>query len=229
LDKEKDMKYSVIMPCLLREQIHRPVVDDCIASVKRNSDDFEFIIVDDGSPLLSGFLKDAADVYIRHNTNKGIAPSWNDGMRVARGEYIVVINDDIVVPHDWLLGLKKPFLDFPDTGVSAPAVWHIPDHPTGIVENYKWFPGYCFMLSKNTIEKVGYFDETFVPYNGEDVDYWYRTMKANLKLMRNYDVVINHKEGDVLHTLGDYKKRSEEANLQFVKKHGFDPIVKFYS
>jgi len=233
------MRYSVIMPVLLREQQHRVVVESCLKSIEANSKDYELIIIDDGSSLMTGFLRDEATTYIRHKENMGIAPSWNDGIKLARGEYLAIVNDDIVVHEDWLEGLRRPFLELENVGVTAPAVLHIP-HSEGIVEDFTWFPGFCFMFNRNTMKKVaeldkernwgmlGVFDERFVPYNGEDVDFWERNLMSGLKLFRNYNVIINHREGDVIHALGNYEKRSKEANEQFTKKHGFDPVAKYY-
>lgn len=228
------------MPVLLNREEHRNTVEACMDSVIENSEDYEFIIVDDGSKLDTEFLKENADVYIRHNpTNKGISPSWNDGLRVARGQYIVVINDDITVKPGWLDGLAKAF-EFVDCGVSAPAVSHVPHPDQGIEENNKWYPGYCFMLNRDSIARLyaeeaatketvpGYFDENFVPFNGEDVDYWHRLTKAGMKLYRVWDVEIWHAEGDTIHFM-DYDERSKQAIKQFEDKHGFDPRTVYYS
>jgi len=225
------MKYSIVMPCLLRESHHKQVVVDCIESVKAFSKDYEFIIIDDGSPLMTGFLQDEADTYIRHAVNKGASVSENDGLLVSRGEYIVVINDDIVVRDGWLEGLEKPFREKVGVGVTAPAIYHqtnINQGRKGIVDDYRWFPGNCFMFPRTTFLEVGKFDERFVPYNGEDTDFFQRVLDKGLTLTRNFDVIISHREGDVLHTFGNYAKRAIEANQQFLEKHGFDPVTKFY-
>jgi GT2 family glycosyltransferase len=225
------MKYSVVMPCLLRESKHKQVVIDCIESVRAYSNDYEFIIIDDGSPLMTGFLFDEADTYIRHKVNKGASVSENDGLLVARGEYIVVINDDVIVCDGWLDGLEKPFHEREGVGVTAPAILHqrlINQGRKGIHDDHRWFPGNCFMFPRSTFEKVGKFDERFIPYNGEDTDFFQRVLDAGLKLTRNFDIVIQHKEGDVLHTFGNYEKRAQEANQQFLEKHGIDPVQKFY-
>ena len=223
------MKYSVVMPCLLREDQHRQVVVDTLESVRNNGEESEIIIVDDGSPLLSGFLRDYADTYIRHKVPQGIAPSWNDGIRVARGEYVVVINDDVLVPRGWLSVLSNVFSK-QACGVSAPARGGFTVAP-GILtgEPYideKFYPGYCFMLKQDRFFEK--FDETFVPYNCEDTDYWWRLKQKNYQMYRA-PMEIYHKEGDVIKGLGDYVGRSKEAVEQFIKKWGFDPQPVFYS
>jgi len=223
------MKYSIIMPVFLREDAHRQVVLDTIESVKKNSVDSELLVVDDGSTVLSGFLKDSADIYIKHEKNKGIAPSWNDGMDASSGEYVVIINDDILVPGHWLETLTEPFYERMDCGVSAPMVSGFNETPLVLmgrpcVENYKFYPGYCFMLSRDRFFE--HFDEQFVPFNFDDTDYWMRLKKKKYKMMRA-PLSIWHKEGDVIHKLA-HERVNSENHKKFIKKWGFDPQPYFY-
>jgi len=212
------MKYSVIMPSFIRESSHIPVVEATIASVREKSKDYEFIIVDDGSLIGSSVLRSSADTYIRHTPpNRGIAPSWNDGLRVARGDFKAVINDDILVPREWLEKLSQGLT----VGVSAPKNGYREGEHT-----YKWYPGYCFMVTQQTLDQVGYFDEQFVPFNFEDLDYWTRVLKEGLPMIRA-DFEIWHKEGDVLHKL-DYDGVSKKNHELFIKKHNFDPQPVFF-
>lgn len=221
------IKYSVVMPFLLKNEKHKLVMEETVKSVIKNSKEYEFIGIDDGSKL--PYLQDSFDRIVIHVKNLGIAPSWNDGIRVARGKYIAVINDDIVVPDGWLESMSKCFEEHDDCGVSAPSVEHLPDLPigSGIVEKMSWFPGSCFMLSQETVKLVGEFDEQFVPFNCEDIDYWERLTIQGLKMYRNFDKFVKHKEGDVLHTL-DYKNVDNENVKKLLAKWGYDPRPKFY-
>lgn len=223
------IKYSIVIPVFLREDAHRQVVIDTLESIKENSEEAEIIIVDDGSTILSGFLEDYADIYIKHETNKGIAPSWNDGMKASRGEYIIICNDDIRVPKHWLDILSQPFYEHMNAGVSAPMVAG-PDITPSLqfgkesYENYKFYPGYCFMLNRERFFES--FDEQFVPFNFEDTDYWTRIKKKKMTLMRA-PVCIWHKEGDVVHKMAHDRINTENHN-RFIKKWKFDPQPYFY-
>jgi GT2 family glycosyltransferase len=214
------------MPVYFRDIAHQEAINQTIASVKAHSEDYEFIIVDDGSPFDTSFMLYTADTFIRHKVNRGIAPSWNDGIRIARGEYIAIINDDIQVPKNWLSKTREA-LDIADAGIAAPRVEHLPDKKRGIEEKDTWFPGSCFMLPRTTIEKVGLFDEQFVPFNCEDVDYLHRIKQKGMKLMRNFNVYVSHKEGDVLHKL-DYKSVENENVKRLIAKWGTDIREDYY-
>lgn len=232
------MKYSIVMPVFLREDAHKQVVLNTLESIKKNSSECEIIIIDDGSTLLTGFLRDFADIYIRHKTNMGIAPSWNDGKNVSRGEYVVFVNDDILVPEKWLEAMAWIFYPDmkPNAGVAAPKgagptvkpyVFHGPED-AGLAKadiNQKFYPGYCFMLKRDRFFED--FDEQFIPFNYEDTDYWERMTRKGFEMWR-MPLDIWHAEGDVLHKLS-YGAVSEQNKQRFINKHGFDPMEKFYS
>lgn len=227
--------YSVVMPVFLRETNHRPIVEQTIRNIKENTRNFELIIVDDGSTELTGFLKDEADVYIRHKTNQGIAASWNSGKNVSRGFYTIIINDDILVPppredgKTWAQVMSETFKTFSDCGVVAPklggpGVTPMYHQVADVLPNEKFYPGYCFMLRRSSFFED--FDEKFYPAQFEDTDYWIRIMKKHLRLYRA-PFEIWHKEGDVLHKL-DYDGMTKESYKKFFEKYQFDPIPYFY-
>lgn len=223
----RQQKYSIVIPTLTRTQEHKKVLEETLSTVGvANSLGCETILIDDGS------TEDISDLYpqvhkiIIHRKNQGIAPSWNDGIKIANGDYVVVINDDITVEIGWLDKLRQALEDEDENMVSAPGVIG-KQNGVGIEQDYLWFPGYCFMLSRKTIDTIGLFDEQFVPFNFEDTDYWTRVLDSGGKLVRNYNTTIKHHEGHVLHTL-NYDDVSEENKKKFIAKHGFDPIPVFY-
>lgn len=223
------MIFSVVMPTFIRTEEHASLVKETIENIKASSYSYELIIIDDGSILPTGFLRNEADTYIRHNPkNKGIAPSWNDGKNVARGEFVAIINDDIKVPYNWLDSMALAF-DYSDCAVSlvkeaGPDV--TPEQLEGECEKgFQWPSGYCFMLKKGRFFEE--FDEQFVPYNFEDIDYWERAMKGGW-CMYKAPLAIWHKEGDTIHSMG-YDATSEINLQKFIKKHGFNPQTKYFN
>jgi GT2 family glycosyltransferase len=215
------------MPCLFRKDNHKHTVQKCIESVKSNSKDYELIICDDGSPLPTDWMRIEADKFVRHKEPMGIAVGWNDGLRISRGKYKAVINDDIVAVKGWLEAMVEAFEKVEGALVTAPSVEKMPNGK-GIEECRTWFPGSCFMFTEETIKKVGYFDEQFVPFNYEDVDYWTRVYKAGGKLARNYNVTVGHKEGQVIHEIPNNGTVDAENKEKYIKKWGFDPIPILY-
>ncbi len=197
---------------------------DCAKTVRDNSSDYEFIIVDNGSTLRHTWESEC-DTYVRLDDNWGISHGWNTGIKLARAENIVIIGDDIKASEGWLDAMKKG-IDQPNAGMCNPHVEHLPGG-AGIVENYRWPSGACFMLSKKTIDKVGLFaEEDYYPANHEDWDYWTRIYKEGLKIYTNYSSTVRHLEGQTIHS-PDISEKSEQTRDVYLKKWGFDPTPIF--
>lgn len=220
----KPPKYSVILLIFHRSPDLVSMARDCLASIKNNSHDYELIIVDNGSTERYDWEKEC-DVYIRLSKNLGISGGWNHGLKAAKGKYMVLIGDDTIVHGDWLGELQKA-MDMPNAGLANIYVEHLPQG-IGIVENYKWFSHACVMLTKNTINRIGYYDEKTFFCNFEDVDYSTRVMKAGLKLYVNYGHTIQHKEGQTVHAK-DLSSMFLDMKQRYINKHGFDPTPIFY-
>jgi GT2 family glycosyltransferase len=202
------------------------MMNDCVDSIIRDTDNYELIAVDNGSTIDESWIKQHTDKYIRFETNKGISAGWNAGIRAATHDHIIILSDDVVVSPGWVEALLEA-IQKPEAGVSGVHVEGLPLYD-GIKENYKWFPGMCFMLTKKTVKKVGYFDDkTYFPCNFEDTDYWTRTLQAGLKLYVNYSVTVQHRGGATLH-VDDLSRQFEELHQKYIDKHGFDPIPYFY-
>lgn len=221
------MKYSVVVPVFLREESHKKLINETVGNIKQMSGNYELIIVDDGSPLSTEWLLDIADVYLKHDKNKGISEAWNTGKNRASNECVAIVNDDIKVPLGWLETLAKAFND-PDTGVSAPLQGgpFVKPYKTSypyLEEDYSFYPGYCFMLKKDR------FFEDFDPQfktNCGDSDYWHRIKSADLRCMR-VGLGVWHKEGGVLHGM-NYDKITQDSLALFENKWGFDPRGVYY-
>jgi glycosyltransferase involved in cell wall biosynthesis len=97
---------SIIIPCWNQLEFTR----HCIAAVVRHTRaPWELIVVNNGSTdgtedYLSG-VQDAAPVpvtVIGNAENRGFPAAINQGLEAARGEYLVLLNNDVVVTDDWL-------------------------------------------------------------------------------------------------------------------------------
>ena len=90
------MRFSIIVPIFNTERF----VVDCIQSVLNQTyDDYELILVDDGSTDNSGLICDEfaqtyAQIKVFHKENSGQIDSRNKGLKEATGEYIVFLDAD---------------------------------------------------------------------------------------------------------------------------------------
>ena len=97
---------SIIIPCWGQLEFTR----QCLAALKSHTRrPWELIIVDngstDGTPDYLAGVSDMANMpvtVITNATNRGFPAAVNQGLKAARGEYLVLLNNDVIVTDGWL-------------------------------------------------------------------------------------------------------------------------------
>lgn len=100
--------FSVILPTHRRAAL----LQRCIASVRRQglADEVELIVVSDvvdaATDLVCGQTLTARDVYVRRNGQPGPAESRNLGLQLAKGRYVLFLDDDDTLNDGCLSALQ---------------------------------------------------------------------------------------------------------------------------
>jgi len=104
-------------------------IEDCLRSVRSSSlRDHELIVVDDGSgDGTADIAKRYADTVIEHRINEGRHAARCAGIRRARGDIVVQLDQDVVLPADALGRLHEYFAAHAD--VDAATAPLAPEHP----------------------------------------------------------------------------------------------------
>lgn len=98
------MKLSIIVPVYNVEAFLKKCVDSLLAQ-DLPADEYEIIIVDDGSTDGSGALADALvaehrNIRVIHQRNRGLSGARNAGIPVALGDYVMFVDsDDFLCPN----------------------------------------------------------------------------------------------------------------------------------
>ena len=97
------MRYSIIVPVYNRPD----EVDELLESLTNQSvKDFEVIIVEDGSSIpckeVCDKYTDKLDLHYYNKPNSGPGQSRNYGAERANGEYVIVLDSDVVLPTDYI-------------------------------------------------------------------------------------------------------------------------------
>lgn len=132
---------------------------------------FNLIIIDNGSPVGGGLLREWADVYIRNKTNLGYARAVNQGMKIS-GSIVAVANDDIRVSPDWWRVAGKII---EDDKIGSVHFRMIPYEQPFNPGNETWKTGkerWC-TSSFFVVRNIQLYDENFLN-SCEDWDFWYR-------------------------------------------------------
>lgn len=96
------MKLSIIIPVFRVEA----TLDRCVESVlNQNLDDFEVILVDDGSPdrcpqMCDAWAKKDTHIQVIHKPNGGLSDARNAGIDKAQGDYITFVDSDDYLAAD---------------------------------------------------------------------------------------------------------------------------------
>ncbi len=103
-------KFSIIIPVFNRPQ----EIDELLHSLTEvNYSNFEVIVVEDGSHLSSenicnGYSSKLKLQYIRQD-NSGPGPARNNGAKIAKGEILIFLDSDCLVPNDYFKYVNNKF------------------------------------------------------------------------------------------------------------------------
>lgn len=111
---------SIIVPIYKVEKYLKKCVESILTQTYKN---YELILVDDGSPdncpvLCDEFAQRDSRIVVIHKKNGGLSEARNEGLNIARGEYIgFVDSDDYIEPNMYELLLNKIVLTKADMAV----------------------------------------------------------------------------------------------------------------
>lgn len=219
------MKLSVVICTRNRAQAIVHCLESIdIAARRAGVTDAEIVVTDNGSSdgtpeVVRNWAAGASvAVHIEHEPRTGITIAKNRGLRAARGELLVLTDDDCRLQSDYFVQLLRlhaadptPALrggrvelgdatDLPLTIKTdmAPRRWHIDDRSAYYENLGNCFLGCNLFMTRAVYERLGPFDERFgvgaIPA-GEDTDYIFRAYIAGLRLEYVPEIVVYHHHG----------------------------------
>lgn len=206
------------------------ILKQCIDSIKRNTayKNYEIIVVDNGSEELNRkkiekYLNQNVVTYLYCPMEFNFSKMCNIGVKAAKGEYILLLNDDIkILDEKWLecllgqamqkhIGAVGAKLIYPETDtIQHVGVTNLkmgPSH-SGIRKedssdlyygrnhlNYDWIAttGACLMVERKKYEEVGGLDEE-LPVAYNDVDFCFKLYEMGYYNTVRADVKMWHYE-----------------------------------
>jgi GT2 family glycosyltransferase len=226
-------KYSVIIPT----SNNFNHLAESLSYVKNGSkgEDVEIIVIDNGSTdNTAEFLADETDVItITNERNEGFGKAMNKGIAKATGEWLLLLNDDALVPDGYLkkfeasckeyervTGTKRASIAVPKSnyvGMRAqqqecPTRGHFEMVAKQVyTQNYRKVQqvgivsGLCMFVNKEIFETIGDFDERFFA-GCEDVDISVRAYEAGFITIISNDVFVYHYGSRTIDRLPELKR-----------------------
>ncbi|MCI3150039.1 glycosyl transferase [Bacillus cereus] len=222
---------------------------ECIHSIRKYTvqEDYELIVVDNAS--IDGtveWLEMQPDIkLVKNEENMGFPRGCNQGIRKAKGENILLLNNDVVVTEQWLTNLQRCLYAKENTAAVGPVTNNasyysiIPTSYKDIQEmqefarlynqsdGTKWeermkLIGFCILIKKTILDEIGLLDEQFTPGNYEDDDLSLRMFEKGYKLYLCRDTFIHHYgsvswKADAI----NFSLTLDENNEKFYRKWGF--------
>jgi hypothetical protein len=194
----------------------------CVKSVYESNypkDLLEVIVVDNGST--DGSAKLVKRLYqqielIETNKNLGFCEGNNVGIRQARGDIVILLNNDTIVTGDWIKEILRKAKS-PKVGIVGCRLYYPESRIIQSLGNSLKFPGYwevigekeedkgqfpdigevdyvcgaAIAIKRGVLEKIGLLDPRFYAFC-EDVDWCYRARKVGYRVVTSNAVVYHH-------------------------------------
>ena len=231
------MKYSIIVPVFNRpDEVHELLESLTQQTVK----DFEVVIVEDGSQIsckdVCAPYKDMMDIHYYYKENSGPGQSRNYGAEKASGEYLLILDSDVVLPANYLKAIDEELNREPADAFGGPDKAHPSFTNTQKAISYsmtsffttggirggkkkmdKFYPrSFNMGIRKNVYLKLnGFSDMRF----GEDIDFSIRIFKAGCKCRLFPEAWVWHKRRTDFRKFWRQVFNSGIARINLYKKH----------
>jgi GT2 family glycosyltransferase len=164
---------------------HLDFTKNCVFSILRNtiSEEFEIVVVSNGCTdetnewVLQMQRVDPRIVLLSYREPLGVTQAFNAGLQTSRGDYLVILNNDVeILGTHWLKILVQPF-SRPEVAATGPLKLWSPE------ANTEFLVFCCVMIPRRVLDVVGYLSTEFGVGYGEDIDWCKRAILEGFKIV----------------------------------------------
>jgi glycosyltransferase involved in cell wall biosynthesis len=213
-------KFSIVVPTFRRSDVLGRTID-ALLGTDYPVDRFEIIVVDDGNDPATREVVNAVQptpvkLTLVQGRGKGAAAARNDGAKAADGDFLVFVDDDIVVPPNHLTAQLEVRAEHGEC-ISGADWWEFtPDVHAGLLatplgryrlahedsyrpphERWKFQRGLAaahLTLTPALFDELGAFDERFPRAGVEDWEFCLRATERGYKLILDSEVRLLHND-----------------------------------
>ena len=231
------MKYSFVIPVYNRPD----EVDELLESLTRQDyKDFEVVVVEDGSAVPCAEVVDRyatrLDVHYFSKPNSGPGQTRNYGVEHSRGEYVLILDSDVVLPEGYLSAVEAELSAHPCDAFGGPDRAHESFTPMQKAINYamtsffttggirggkkkmdKFYPrSFNMGVRRSTYLALGGFSKMRF---GEDIDFSTRIFKGGYACRLFPEAWVWHKRRTDLRKFFKQVHNSGIARINLMKRH----------
>lgn len=251
------MKLSVIIPTCDRDEVFRKTLASAVTAIQEV--DAEIIVINDSRKSTPVIPNEYKRVSLHANEGRGVAAARNHGARLAQGDLLLFIDDDILISHETVrhtMGVHSL-----EPGIALNPDWTYPSDLVRQLEHsafgrflqahqmtaFKgWYqdPGwkeqslfesksvasFHLSLSREDFLKTGGYDTKF-PFAGfEDHDFPIRLKKAGIGFWIDTRICVFHNEADRLQLKVWLKSQERRAFTRAVAvQQGYKQLALHYA
>jgi GT2 family glycosyltransferase len=221
-----DIALSVIVVAWNNLDLTRGFVD----SARRNTDvSYELIAVDNGSARdAAEYAREAADHAILNRENHGFAKGMNQGLAIARGEYVAFCNNDTVLPEAWASRLLETARANPRAAIVVPAIT-VASNPATVrtepgdeieaIDPFSAPPAaVVYVMRRQLMRDIGGWEEEYEIASGEDVDLCFKVWANDLDVFFDSRVLVDHVGHATAELLDDWESLWMRNRRHFLDK-----------
>lgn len=231
------MRYSVIIPVYNRPD----EVDELLQSLTRQSfKDFEVIIVEDGSSVpckdIADRYQNMLDIHYYAKPNSGPGQTRNYGAERSRGEYLIILDSDCILPEGYFAAVEEELRKAPADAFGGPDRAHTSFTDIQKAINYsmtsffttggirggkkkmdKFYPrSFNMGVRREAYEALGGFSRMRF---GEDIDFSIRIFKDGYRCRLFPEAWVYHKRRTDLKKFFKQVHNSGIARINLYKKY----------
>lgn len=218
----------------------------CVESLVRNTEHpFRLIMVDNGSErptkeYLEVLKKDTRlnnYTLIRNEQNLGYTKATNQGMRVSDSAYVCLLNNDTVLTKGWLgemvkvaessgeIGIVNPSSN--NLGIYKPWYLFLDRYATDLMRKHSGqyiematAVGFCFLIKREVIKKIGILSDQYGDGNFEDTEYAIRAGRNGYKSAIARGSYVYHKIHGSFDMIEDWEDMFDNTQEMFYELFG---------
>jgi len=203
-----------------------------LESVRRSAGfPYRLIIVDNSEEAMArAYFREIAasgefgdTLLIQNERNLGWLKATNIGLRHATADYVCLLNNDVICGSDWLYQCIEVMETHPDVGLVNPRgnergenariedidayAKRLADNNRGLITELDHCSGFCMVIRRALLERIGLLDEIFDGGHYEDDDLSRRAQQAGYRCVQCDTALVFHLGSQSFKKIPDERNR----------------------